>query len=248
MKRNDSRLLTATLALLALLGPIGLAADEAQKHETERTKLSQLQFLVGSWKGVAQPQRGSSKGSWVEQAEWAWRFDEEKAELVAELSGSKLFSTVVLQPADDQGSYTLLATPAGGGEPVRYSGQLDNAGKLTLNAETAVAELPARISLRTGAGGNRLLVLYEKNGPGERLVRLAEVGYTRKGSGFGKGTSGPECVVTGGFGSIEVTHLGKTYYVCCTGCRDYFNEKPDEVLAEYAERKAEEKRQAAKGQ
>ena len=45
-------------------------------------------------------------------------------------------------------------------------------------------------------------------------------------------------MVTGGEGTIAVTHDGKTYYVCCTGCRDYFNENPAEVLAEYRERKA----------
>jgi YHS domain-containing protein len=35
-------------------------------------------------------------------------------------------------------------------------------------------------------------------------------------------------------------HEGKTYYVCCTGCRDYFNEDPAAVLEEYRERKADE--------
>ena len=50
-----------------------------------------------------------------------------------------------------------------------------------------------------------------------------------------------ECVVTGGLGTIEVSFEGKTYYVCCTGCRDYFNDNPKEVLAEYFARKEEEK-------
>ena len=90
--------------------------------------------------------------------------------------------------------------------------------------------------------GDRLLVLLEKKSPAsDQFVRLAEVGYTRQGSGFGQGTSGRECVVTGGLGTIEVTHKGQTYYVCCTGCRDYFYEKPDEILAEYVARKAAEK-------
>jgi len=34
----------------------------------------------------------------------------------------------------------------------------------------------------------------------------------------------------GGLGTIEVTHAGKSYYVCCTGCRDYFNENPEKFL------------------
>ena len=48
-------------------------------------------------------------------------------------------------------------------------------------------------------------------------------------------------VVTGGLGTIEVSYDGKSYYVCCTGCRDYFNENPKQVLKEYTERKEAEK-------
>jgi YHS domain-containing protein len=52
--------------------------------------------------------------------------------------------------------------------------------------------------------------------------------------------------VTGGTGSIEVSYEGQTYYVCCTGCRDYFNENPAEVLAQYAARKEAERAKRAK--
>jgi YHS domain-containing protein len=85
--------------------------------------------------------------------------------------------------------------------------------------------------------------LYEKRIGANSFGRLAEVGYTRKGSSFGKGGSGPECVVTGGYGTMKVEHAGKTYYVCCTGCRDLFNADPEGVLAEYRERKAQERAQ-----
>jgi YHS domain-containing protein len=36
--------------------------------------------------------------------------------------------------------------------------------------------------------------------------------------------------------------MGQKYFVCCTGCRDYFNANPEQALAEYKERKAEEKK------
>ena len=76
----------------------------------------------------------------------------------------------------------------------------------------------------------------------DAFARLAEVGSTRKGSSFAKNAaSGPECVVTGGLGTIAVEHDGKTYFVCCGGCRDLFNEDPEGVLADYRERKAAER-------
>jgi hypothetical protein len=81
-------------------------------------------------------------------------------------------------------------------------------------------------------------VLLERQGASsDQFVRLAEVGYTRQGSGFGKSVAQRECIVTGGLGTIEVTHNGKSYYVCCTGCRDYFNENAEKVLAEFAAKK-----------
>ena len=73
-----------------------------------------------------------------------------------------------------------------------------------------------------------------------RLKNLSQTDKVRDpskvGSGFGKNVTQRECVVTGGLGTIEVTHNGKTYYVCCTGCRDYFNENAEKVLADHAAR------------
>jgi hypothetical protein len=245
--RSISRSLIAAIVIAAVMTGFVAHAIEEQAADlaAQKAELAKLQSLVGSWKGVAQPQRGSNKGSWVEQAEWAWKFRDGKAELEAAIGDSKVFSTVKVQSGEEPGNFVLSATPVGADKAASYSGKLDDSGKLTAVADGPNPDLPARISIRTVAGGDRLLVLYEKkSGTSDQLVRLAEVGYTRKGSGFGKGSSGPECVVTGGFGSIVVTHKGKEYFVCCTGCRDYFNEQPDEVLADYAERKAEEKRKA----
>jgi hypothetical protein len=106
---------------------------------------------------------------------------------------------------------------------------------------------PARISVRQVADGKRLLMLYERRiANTDQFVRLAEVGYTREGSGFAKAGSGsPECVVTGGLGTIAVQFEGKTYYVCCTGCRDLFNDDPAGVLADYRARKKKESTEKA---
>ncbi len=52
------------------------------------------------------------------------------------------------------------------------------------------------------------------------------------------GDSYPVCIVTEGRGTIPVTYGGKTYYVCCSGCKDLFEEEPEAILAEAAERKA----------
>jgi YHS domain-containing protein len=33
--------------------------------------------------------------------------------------------------------------------------------------------------------------------------------------------------VSGGAANIAVSYKGKTYYVCCTGCKDEFNANPE---------------------
>ena len=39
--------------------------------------------------------------------------------------------------------------------------------------------------------------------------------------------------MTGGLGTIPVTHAGKTYHVCCTGCVAAFEADPEGTLADY---------------
>jgi hypothetical protein len=210
------------------------AIDPAAKAQLEK-----VQQLVGQWRGVGQPRRGSVADSWVEQADWAWTFEPSLA-LVSKHADGKYFSALKLVPAEKAGHYDVIAAPAAGGNEARYTGTLDDAGKLLAIADEPRAGLPDRISFRFVADGDRLLVLLERKTTGDQFARLAEIGYTRQGSGFGQGKTGPECVVTGGLGTIAVMHKGEKYSVCCTGCLEYFNDNPNEVIAEYQARKAEE--------
>ena len=226
------------LPLFADEQPPADAADLA----VQKQRLAKMQPLVGEWRGVGQPQRGSTRDSWIAEAQWAWHFDKEGASLVGALPKGRYFKSLKLVPGKEEGAYELTAALAEEKAELHYAGKIDETDRLVLSAAEPREGLPARISLRFVAEGARLLVLLEKKGTAsDQLVRLAEVGYTRQGSGFGKNVSQRECVVTGGFGSIEVSFEGKTYYVCCTGCRDYFNDNPKEVLAEYEARKEAEK-------
>lgn len=227
-----SRLLLGFVVLAGLIVGDNSAPD-AQKH-----RLSKVQSLVGQWRGVGQPQRNSNKDSWTEEANWAWTFAGDGPALAAKLPKGKYFTQLHLSAsaADDQ--YQLTATLVAGGDPLTYTGRLDEHEQLVLLSEKPRDGLPQRLSFRFTANGDRLLLLMEKQGAAAgQFTRLAEVGYTRQGSGFGKNLAQRECVVTGGLGTIEVTNNGQTYHVCCTGCRDYFNENPAKVLAEYNAKK-----------
>lgn len=239
----------ACLASLASLIAVMAAAAPEEENIMARDKraLAPLQAYVGAWRGVGLPKRGSNAGAWTESSAWAWRFDKGRAELVARLDDAKYYVQLQVRPGEKPAEFVVLAAAAGRNDeqadapPERFVGALDD-GVLTVTAEKPLDRQPARISIRLVADGDRMLVRYEKRVAEGVYARLAEVGSTRKGSSFAKNASaGPECVVTGGLGTIAVTHNGKTYYVCCGGCRDLFTEDPEGVLEEYRRRKEAER-------
>ena len=223
--------------------PALLAADKVKSLAGDKEALAPLQAYIGDWKGVGQPRRGSTQGAWTEQAGWAWKFSESRAAIEFQSPHGKYFHKGELRPSAQPGTFELVGTLPDGKTQERFAGSIGSDGKLLLKAAAEVKPgRPSQVSIRQVANGDRMLVLFEQGTPGGSVLsRMAEVGYTRQGSDFGKGASGPECVVTGGYGSIQVQHHGQTYYVCCTGCRDLFNDDPDTVLAEYRARKLAEK-------
>lgn len=223
--------------------------EDSSQTQADKAALVALQSYIGGWKGVGQPQRGSNKGAWAEQADWAWNFTDERASIAFDSPRGKFFAAGRFQPGDKESTFVLLARRPDSEAEDRYAGKLEEEALVfTLEAfaeGASVEDRPARITIRQVADGKRLVVLYEKQIAGtDRFLRMAEVGYTREGSNFASANTGqPECVVTGGLGTIEVKYEGKTYYVCCTGCRDYFLEDPVSVLADYKERKEKERQE-----
>lgn len=225
--------------ILVLFLTCPLLADEAAKEQA-KAKLAPLQNFVGQWKGVGQRERGKNDGAWIEKSDWAWKFNGDQAAIGFAASDAKYLPNGAITSTKNEGEYQLIITTAG--KPVAtYTGKLAE-DKLVLETDASPVGLPHRITLRLVAEGKRLVALYEtKSTASDRMVRLAEVGYTRVGSDFGKGSQGPECIITGGLGTMTVSHNGKTYYVCCTGCKDYFDEDPQRAIDEYLARKQEEK-------
>ena len=87
--------------------------------------------------------------------------------------------------------------------------------------------------MNTISEGVRLSMVMESqkggSGPFETVFKSAgnKEGESLAG---GKTAKKPECIITGGTGTIAVTYKGKTYYVCCTGCRDEFNANPQKYI------------------
>ncbi len=193
--------------------------------------------LVGEWRGMGQVRRGSSRGAWTESASWAWDLKPDSAALVVRMEKGKYLRSARLRRdgPEASGPFVLQATLADGSSRT-FRGRLGDRDKLVLDADGDVGAGLVRVTL-TPLHETRFLLLLEAATPsGGAPIRLGEVGYTRQGVAFAVGDSYPSCIVTEGRGTIAVVYQGKTYYVCCSGCKELFDEDPEAILAEAAER------------
>jgi YHS domain-containing protein len=213
------------------------ADDTAKGRREDQAALKTYGALVGSWRGSGQPERGKVRGAWRESANWAWKLTQDTAALAVTVKDGKYLRSAILRPGPEPKTFVLDATLANKSKR-SFTGKRDGKKALVLTALESGEGL-RRITL-TPLHDTRLLVKLEAQAPDSKAYyQLGEVGYTREGVAFAVGETGPICIVTEGRGTIPVTYKGKTYYVCCTGCRDLFKDDPEGVLAEAAEREKE---------
>ena len=220
-----------------------LIAQEPASPSSKQPAIQALHdynVLDGGWRGVGQPKRGSQTGAWQERAESLWEIKPKSQGIRWNIDGGKQWKSALLSFDESKKLYTLsVILPDDSSRS--YSGKLEDK-RLVLDSESDDRKEIHRVSL-TILNENRVTILMEKRPEQQSFfTRVAEVGYQRDGTRLAvAGNSGPECVVTGGLGTISVMYKGKSYYVCCTGCRDAFNDDPEGILADYQKRKAEEK-------
>lgn len=192
--------------------------------------------VIGEWRGVGQVRRGSSRGAWKETAEWRFDFSSEKPAVVLDVTDGEHVDEVIVRSTND-GLNAELVRKDGSRLPLAV--EAVDTRKTVFESDSGEAT-DVRLTL-TRLNEKRTLLLIEERKSGSKLFRrVGEVGYTKAGTKLATdGANGPECIVTGGLGTIAVTHKGKTYYVCCTGCKQAFEADPEAILAEAASRRAE---------
>ncbi len=219
-----------------------------QTKSAAKEALTPFQDLVGGWIGTGQPKRNSASGAWREKAEWRWKFSGEQVALEYAVEEGKLLKSALVSFDPKLKGFRLKTIELGTAKDQmverEYVGE-SNGNKLVFDTPAKEGAEGRRITI-TRLNEKRALVLFEQKGAGQNFFnRIAEVGYTREGTRLADSDqTGPECVVTGGAGTIKVSFKGESYWVCCTGCRDAFNDDPEGILADY--RKKLEERKAGK--
>lgn len=245
------RLLTLTPVAGLLICVSLTGADEPDTPDSPQSRhrpeihpaLTKLNDWIGGWRGIGQVRRGSTRGSWQETGEFVWNFKSGRPGIAYSIEKAKHLKSGMLSWDEESEQYTLNAVFADGSRD-QLIGKLSR-NRLVLESTRAEDRKSSsgdediwRITIRQ-LNEKRMTVLYEKRRASRKLyLRVGEVGYTRQGTRLAASDStGPECIVTGGAGTIAVTFQGQRYYVCCTGCRDAFSDDPEGIIAAYHEEK-----------
>ena len=227
--------------LLAVLTPLSAFGADAPKR-SPREALQAFNDLIGSWRGSGEPngtREEKQKGFWQETIAWQWQFKGDDAWLQAAVDKGKYFTAAELRYLPDGDRYQLtMRTPSK--EELVFQGALAD-HRLTVERTDDKTGEAQRLVVSL-LHSNRYLYRYDVK-PAERasFTPVYQVGATKEGVSFADVDDGPECVVSGGHGTMTTTYKGKTYYFCCTGCRDAFADNPEKYVKEYEARKAKEK-------
>ncbi|MFO0845208.1 MAG: YHS domain-containing protein [Gemmataceae bacterium] len=227
------------LALVVALGLLSARAGADPSRKSAREALQGFHDLIGSWKGSGTPQQGTreqrDRGFWQEAITWQWQFKDKDAWL--------------RKPTSRRGSITGSSAHSPREGCLRVEGDHRGEGDTDVHRQARRQEADRRADRRDGEAGAAAGVLAAALQPAPVLPR-GEAGGGVVHAGLPGGATkqefasvdkGPECIVPGGLGTIPVAYKGKTYYVCCTGCRDAFREEPEKYIKEFEEAKKAKK-------
>ncbi|WP_437184940.1 hypothetical protein SH668x_002028 [Planctomicrobium sp. SH668] len=212
-----------------------------------------VQVLLGQWNGTTQRDMGQFKAT--DTPNWVWDFqtDRDQPALVMKsetspyiregrltyLTEKELFQFKVVD-ADGiartlEGTFSVPVEEFQGDDQqthVKY--------KLELTQVDTADQRDVWQVIFNQQENNRYLQEMAKK-RGASYLRYDTVATQRTGIAFAKSDEGygdKECVVSGGLGTIELRHNGRSYWVCCTGCKAAFEEDPESWIANYQKKKA----------
>jgi YHS domain-containing protein len=223
-----ARLLALALLLLA----------QAPPPRSAREALQPFNDLIGSWRCTGTPagsREEQQRNFWTETLAVQWQFKGTDAWLKLDFTKGKHFTRGELRPKDDGFQLDLQTVDK---KQLTFAGALKDR---VLTLERTEGDAIQRLVFNF-LHSNRFLYRFETR-PAEKTLfaRHWQIGATKEGEPFASGDGRPECIVSGGRGTIAVSYQGKTYYVCCSGCRDEFNDSPAKYVAEFEAKKAKKK-------
>jgi YHS domain-containing protein len=228
--------LAVAAALLVALGGAAQPPKLTPEQTKAKNELKKLEEFLGVWNLEGSQKVAGKETIWKEQVDWSWKFRtaDPTIKLVFGEGKGKFFTGGDLTYDVAAKKYKLALTGVDK-KTSAFVGDL-KVGVLKLERKDANGDV-YRISVNTLADGVRMQLKVEKQEGGKGLFLSAfSMAGNRSGESLAGAAKKAECIVTGGAASIPVTFGGKQYFVCCSGCRDAFNETPEKYIAEAAKK------------
>jgi len=216
------QLIVGALAMMALALGNPTTADTPKEREAAKNALQNFHEYIGAWKGDGETKTGKSE-FWKEAMSWGWKFSKDGAPaLLVEFKDNKTFDKGEVKYLNDKKKNQLTLTGKDKKEQV-FEGEIKQK-RLVFTRVDAGSMDKYTLSMFTTNEGALFKLEYALQAGGKGLdKKIFEVSSKKEGASISGGKKN-ECVVSGGVGTMPVSYNGKTYYVCCGGCRDAFNE------------------------
>lgn len=235
------------------------AAVREQQIQAIIEKLQPLQILLGRWRGTTRRDYDGFKA--VDSHEWIWdlRSHPQQPALVAKsdksphLRSARLTWDTALQKfeltgidGDDVVRKYLGDFTEPVHEVVGSDDKLHQVFRLEFNQQESIEsadDAPTelwQIAFAQQENNRYLLEVSRRRGKAE-FRRYDTVSTQREGTSFAKSDATyaeKTCIISEGLGTIELTYKGRSYWVCCTGCKAAFEEDPETWIARAAKRPA----------
>ncbi len=240
----------------AKAGSAGSQMTASQKIQSVIARLQPMQILLGKWRGTTRREYDSFKA--VDSHEWVWdlRTNPEQPALVMASDKSPYLRSSRLSWDIAAGKFILTGQDAEGRER-RFSGEFTEAPheitgsddkqhrifRLELSEDAADSGEQWQLAIAQQENNRYLLEVGKRRGKAD-FARFDTVSTQRDGTSFAlSDTDYAErtCIISEGLGTTEVTWKGRSYWVCCSGCKAAFDEDPETWIARAAERAKEQK-------
>lgn len=228
------------------------ATDTPPKFEDVVNALKPIQVILGKWQGIL---RNASKN---EIHDWVWdlKTDPVFPALVVTIPDGEFFASarMTYDPRTDKYLMTTVDldeversfegvflkeptdVPSEDGKGVERTFELEF-------TEVSDGSRGTRFQYVFKQQHNNRYLVDVKRARGKAAFRLVDViGTQREGVSFAKADDDygdRTCVISGGLGTSTVTYKGKSYYVCCSGCKAAFEEEPERWIARFEAQKME---------
>ena len=208
--------------------------------------------LVGEWTGILKNASINEAHNWF----WDVKTNPDQPAIVLQIPDGQFFTEARISYAPRKSQFTMTTTDAD--KTTRsYTGEFEEAVKDIPSDDGKSVERTFKLAFAEAADSDasekfRYVIAQQNNNRylmeihrarGSAAFRLRDVaGTQRNGVSFARADDDygdRTCVISGGLGTTPVTHKGKTYYVCCSGCKAAFDDDPERWIAKFEAKKNE---------